>query len=84
MSLGERHRWCMNKMLEAFSPELTPEAVNAFIRNDGNLQRFNNFFKGDGSGRLFIFFQPEAGEGEVFYFPLHLFLPFCFLFYLHF
>ncbi len=65
MSLTERHRWCMNKILEAFGPELTQEAVQAFMRNDANLQRFTNFFKGDSSGRLFVFYQAEGSEAEV-------------------
>ena len=65
MSLSERHRWCMDKMLEAFAPELTSEAAQTFIRNDQNLQKFNSFFKGDNAGRLFVFFQPLMGEGEV-------------------
>ena len=65
MSLTERHRWCLNKILEAFSPELTPEAAQAFIRNDSNLQKFTSFFKGDGSGRIFVFFQSEGGDSEV-------------------
>eukprot|EP01040_Poterioochromonas_malhamensis_P004773 gene4773-5123_t len=64
MSLTERHRWCMNKILEAFGPELTQEAVQAFMRNDANLQRFTNFFKGDSSGRLFVFYQAEGSEAE--------------------
>ena len=65
MSLTERHRWCVSKILEAFGPELTSEAAQAFIRNDANLQKFNAFFKGDGNGRLFVFYQPEVAEGEV-------------------
>lgn len=81
MALSERHRWCMNKMLEAFSPELTTEAAQAFIRNEANLQKFNTFFKGDSSGRLFVFFQPEAQEGEVSA-PLHWYNFQSFLFFL--
>jgi len=54
----------MDKVLEAFSPELTTEMVNQFMRQDANLQRFNAFFKGDGTGRLFVFFQPEMNEDE--------------------
>ena len=65
MSLSERHRWCMSKMLEAFAPELSSEAVQSFIRADQNLQKFNAFFKGDSSGRMFVFYQPHMGEGEV-------------------
>ena len=55
----------MSKMLEAFAPELTSEAVQSFIRGDQNLQKFNAFFKGDGAGRMFVFYQPQMGEGEV-------------------
>jgi hypothetical protein len=65
MSLSERHRWCINKMLEAFAPELTSEAVQTFIRQEANLQKFNSLFKGDGPGRIFVFYQPEVSEGEV-------------------
>jgi hypothetical protein len=55
----------MAKMLEAFAPELTAEAVQSFMRADQNLQKFNAFFKGDGAGRMFVFYQPQVGEGEV-------------------
>lgn len=65
MSLTERHRWCASKMLEAFGPELTTEAVQAFIRQDTNLQKFLAFFKGEGSGRMFVFYQPDMADGEV-------------------
>lgn len=75
MSLSERHRWCMSKMLEAFAPELSSEAVQSFIRADQNLQKFNAFFKGDSSGRMFVFYQPHMGEGEVVQF-LHSFIRF--------
>ncbi len=68
MSLSDRHRWCVSKILEAFGPELTSEAAQAFIRQDGNIQKFNSFFKGDGPGRLFVFYQPDLGDGEVRYF----------------
>jgi hypothetical protein len=65
MSLTDRHRWCVTKILEAFGSELTSEAAQAFIRNDTNLQKFTQFFKGDGPGGLFVFFQPELPDGEV-------------------
>lgn len=55
----------MGKMIEAFAPGLTSEAVQSFIRQDVNLQKFNSFFKGDGPGRLFVFFQPDMVDGEV-------------------
>ncbi len=76
MSLSDRHRWCVSKILEAFGPELTSEAAQAFIRQDGNIQKFNAFFKGDGPGRLFVFYQPDLGDGEVRYFMeiINLFL----------
>lgn len=64
MALSERHRWCMNKILEAFAPELKQETVQSFMRNDQNIQKFNAFFKGESTGRLFIFYQPETKEGE--------------------
>lgn len=62
MSISDRHRWCMSKMIEAFAPELSAEAVQAFTRQDTNLQKFNSFFRGEGPGRLFILFQPADGE----------------------
>lgn len=65
MALTERHRWCMQKMLETFSPELTSEVVQSFVRQDANLQKMTAFFKGDGCGRLFVFYQPDLSEGEV-------------------
>jgi hypothetical protein len=55
----------MAKLQEAFGAELTPEASQAFMRQDSNLQAFNAFFKGDGSGRMFVYFQPKFAEGEV-------------------
>jgi hypothetical protein len=51
--------------LEAFGKDLTSEQAQAFIRNEGNLQKFNQFFKGEGSGRLFVYYQPELPSGEV-------------------
>ena len=65
MSLSERHKWCVSKILEAFGKDLTSEQAQAFIRNEGNLQKFNQFFKGEGSGRLFVYYQPELPSGEV-------------------
>ena len=65
MSLTERHRWCVSKILEAFGKDVTSEQAQAFIRNDSNLQKFNQFFKGEGSGRLFVYYQPELASGEV-------------------
>ena len=65
MSITERHRWCMAKMIEAFAPELSLEAVQAFTRQESNLQKFNAFFRGEGPGRLFILYQPAIADGEV-------------------
>lgn len=65
MSLSERHRWCVAKLLDAFKPELTQEQVQQFIRKEENLQKFSAFFRGDLSGRLFVFFQPDQAIGEV-------------------
>lgn len=64
MSLSERHRWCMTKIRDTFSPELSNETINSFMRNESNLQTFNSFFKCEGPGRIFILFQPELVEGE--------------------
>ena len=73
MSVLERHRWCIDKIVEAFGPELVAETVQTFIRADNNLHKFNAFFKGDSSGRLFVFFQPVMNEGEVtFYLINHI------------
>ena len=68
MALSERHRWCASKIVEAFKPELNNDAVQAFIRNEKNLNAFSTFFRGESSGRLFVFYQPErttSGEDEV-------------------
>jgi hypothetical protein len=65
MALPDRHRWCMNKLLECFAPELNAEAAQSFIRNENNVQKFNAFFKGDSAGRLFVFYQPDAADREV-------------------
>jgi hypothetical protein len=65
MSLTERHRWCLGKILEAFSPELSAEQVQSFMRQESTIQKFSSFFRGEGAGRLFIFYQSDAGEGEV-------------------
>lgn len=81
MSLTERHRWCLNKILETFSPDLTPESAQSFIRNDSNFQKFNSFFKGDGPGRIFIFFQPDQSESEVMNYIIYKYLTFIFLFF---
>lgn len=64
MSLSERHRWCLKKILECFSPELDTETVQGFMRQDANLQKFTSFFKGESSGRLFVFYQPVGLDGE--------------------
>jgi hypothetical protein len=64
MSLSERHRWCVKKILEVFQPELESETVQQFIRNESNLNYFTSFFRGDNSGRLFVFYQPVVTEGD--------------------
>lgn len=64
MSLTERHRWCLAKIQECFA--LSQDVGQAFIRQEVNLQKFNQFFRGEGSGRIFILYQPELVEGEVF------------------
>jgi dynein heavy chain len=64
MSLSERHRWCVKKILEVFEPELDGETVQTFIRNEANLNHFTSFFRGDNSGRLFVFYQPVVTEGD--------------------
>ena len=92
MSLSERHRWCVAKLLDAFKPELTQEQVQQFIRKEENLQKFSAFFRGDLSGRLFVFFQPDQAIGEVcvflqtrltfycsYYFYYFYFYYFCFI-----
>lgn len=65
MSLSERHRWCIKKILECFSPVLDSETIQGFMRQEVNLQKFTSFFRGESSGRLFIFYQPALLEGEV-------------------
>jgi dynein heavy chain, axonemal len=64
MSLSERHRWCMKKILEAFVPELDADALQTFMRNDLILNKFTTFFRGDGAGRLFVLYQPACLPGE--------------------
>jgi hypothetical protein len=66
MSLSERHRWCIKKILESFSPELDSETIQGFMRQDVNLQKFTTFFRGESSGRLFVFYQSAVLDGEVF------------------
>ena len=70
MTLAERHRWCMSKILETFAPELSTEVVNSFMRQETNLQKFNQFFRGEGPGRIFLLFQPELQDGEVIIFKI--------------
>ena len=65
MSLSERHRWCISKILDAFGPELSAEVVQAFVRQEVNLLKLTLFFRGESSGRLFVFYQPDVPEGEV-------------------
>jgi len=63
MSLSEKHRWCLAKIGEAFSPEITKAETQAFMRQETTLTKFASFFRGEGSGRIFIFYQPTE-EGE--------------------
>jgi hypothetical protein len=65
MSLSERHRWCIKKILEAFASDLEADTVQTFMRNDATLQKFTSFFHGDGAGRLFVLYQPASVPGEV-------------------
>ncbi len=58
----------MAKLIEAFGPELTKEAVNAFMRLEPSIQAFAAFFKGESSSHMFVYYQPELAEGEVGYF----------------
>jgi hypothetical protein len=46
-SYGERHKWCAQKILEAFSGELSNEVIQTFIRQEANLTKFSQFFKGN-------------------------------------
>ena len=63
MSLTEKHRWCIKKILETFTPELDGETIQAFMRQESTMTKFASFFRGEGSGRLFCFYQPmEDGE----------------------
>lgn len=65
MALTERHRWCIEKIREAFGDELNSEAVNTFMRQEAVTTKFAQFFAGESSGRLFVFYQPEALEDGV-------------------
>ena len=57
MSLTNRHRWCISKVVDAFAPALEEAQVQGFIRTPANLERFNSFFRGEGASKLFIFYQ---------------------------
>lgn len=39
--------------------------MQAFMRMDENLTRFNSLFAGDGPNRLFVYFQATDREDEV-------------------
>lgn len=65
MSLTDRHRWCITKILEAFKVEVDSNAVQQFMRQEAVCSTFTTFFKGESSGRLFVFYQPELSEDEV-------------------
>ena len=70
MSLTERHRWCMGKIVETFGSELDKEVLEGWMRTDTVLSKFSSFFRGESSGRLFVFYQPETVDGEVRFFYL--------------
>ena len=64
MSLSEKHRWCISKIVETFTSEgLAPEDAQGFMRQEIALSKFGAFFRGEGSGRLFVFYQPTF-DGE--------------------
>ena len=65
MSITDRHRWCMGKIIETFGSALDNEAVQSFMRQEAVLNKFTTFFKGETSGRLFVFYQEEVADGEV-------------------
>lgn len=46
MALSTRHRWCVAKIVEAFSPDVDDPKVQAFIRQEENHQKFTALFKG--------------------------------------
>ena len=46
MALSTRHRWCVAKIVEAFSPEVDDPKVQAFIRQEENHQKFSALFRG--------------------------------------
>ena len=65
MVYTERHRWVASKIEECFSPEVTADAAQLFVRQEENLNRFTMLFKGDTNvGRLFVLYQPVSQEGE--------------------
>jgi len=65
MSLTERHRWCIGKIVETYAPEVESESAQLWMRQEANLQRFTSFFRGEGSGRLFVFYQAEEKKDQV-------------------
>mmetsp|Transcript_392 Transcript_392/g.719 ORF Transcript_392/g.719 Transcript_392/m.719 type:complete len:88 (-) Transcript_392:646-909(-) len=61
MALSTRHRWCLSKIIESFSPELEEEDAHRFMREEAH-QKFTQFFRGEASNKLFVYFQPAAGH----------------------
>jgi dynein heavy chain len=63
MSITDKHRWCISKILETFDGILDADTCQLFMRQEANLNKFSSFFRGDGSGCLFVFYQPvDNGE----------------------
>ena len=52
-----RHKWCQSKIQDAFSPGLSEDTLERFMRHKPNLETFNTFFGGAGPNKLFLFYQ---------------------------
>jgi hypothetical protein len=48
MALSARHRWCADKIVEAFAPAVDETRAQAFVRQEENHQRFQALFRGGG------------------------------------
>ena len=55
--LTPRHKWCQTKIQDAFSPGLSDDTLERFMRNKANTEEFNAFFDGRKGPKLFIFYQ---------------------------
>ena len=55
--LTPRHKWCQTKIQDAFSPGLSDDTLERFMRNKANTEQFNAFFDGRQGPKLFIFYQ---------------------------